>query len=135
MGEEGSYFRRLYKLIKGGFKKYKEEDGGLKWGLGIAVPFFFSSKFAVHDETITIHGIQTTHDEYSPIKYSIVKITKLGTSIEYFDSVTFYGDSGEEGINYTFTVPNGTGYQLEIFNYFHYHATGNVKMLKKELPS
>lgn len=135
MGEEGSYFRRLYKLFKGGLKKHKKEDGELKWGLGIAVPFFFSSKFTVDHEIITIHGIQTTHDESSPVKYSIVKISKLGTSIEYFDSVTFYGDSGGEEFNYTFTVPNGTGYQLEIFNYFHYHATGNVRMLKKELPS
>ncbi|MBI0576894.1 hypothetical protein IEC97_05945 [Neobacillus cucumis] len=135
MGEEGSYFHRIYKLIKGGFKRYREEDGGFKWGLGAAVPFFFSSKFAVHDETITIYGFQITHNEDSPIKYSIVKISKLGTSIEYFDSVTFYGDSGGEDFNYTFTVPNGTGYQLEIFNYFHYHATGSVRMLKKELPS
>ncbi|MED3564356.1 hypothetical protein [Bacillus xiapuensis] len=102
------------------------------WGLRTDSPFYFSSKFNIENKTITIRGSQTTHDHLSPIKYSIVKLSKFGLSIEYFDSVIFYGNHSEKELAYTFTVPNGTGYQLEIFNYCSFHSTGKIWIGKNE---
>lgn len=102
----------------------------IKWGLGIDVPFFFSSKFAIKRNSITISGSQITHDDSWPIKYSIVKRSKLGTTIKYFDSVTFYGNHSEGEFNHTFTIPNDTGYQLEVFNYFKYHSAGKIRIIE-----
>jgi len=102
----------------------------MNWGLGIEVPFFSSSKFSIENNSIAITGSQITHDHSWPIKYSIVKISKLGTSIKYFDSVIFYGDQFDREFQHIFHLPNGTDYQLLIFNYYQYHSIGRFRMIQ-----
>ncbi|MFZ7943420.1 hypothetical protein [Neobacillus sp. 19] len=108
----------------------KNGDDYINWGLGIEVPFFSSSKFTIKNNTVTIIGSQITHDRSWPIKYSIVKMSKLGTSIKYFDSVTVYGDQSDTEFFHNFHLPNGSGYQLLIFNYYQYHSIGRLRMLQ-----
>jgi hypothetical protein len=132
------YFKRFYGLIKKRHrskrlsKTIKKENGIMSWGLGVDAPFFFSSKFTIENKSITIIGSQSTHDDCSPIKYSIVKISKLGTSIKYFDSVVFYGDYPKDGFKHTFHIPCGTDYQIEVFNYCRYHSIGKFRIIKNE---
>ncbi|WP_127486466.1 hypothetical protein [Neobacillus mesonae] len=113
-------------------KKTKKEDLYINWGLGIESPYYLSTKFSIDHQSITINGCQTTHNHSWPIKYSIVKTNKLGTSIQCFDSVLIFGNYSDNEFNHTFTIPNGTDYQLEVFNYYKYHSTGQVKMIKKD---
>lgn len=87
-------------------------DEFIYWGLGVEQPFFFSSKFPIKSQTITISGSQTTHNGKWPVKYSIIKMNNFGTSIEYFDSVVYYGDYPEGKLHHTFYIPNGQNYQL-----------------------
>ncbi|MFJ7727391.1 hypothetical protein ACIQXV_14640 [Neobacillus sp. NPDC097160] len=108
----------------------KNEEDYIDWGLGIEVPFFSSSKFTVENNAIAIIGSQITHDRSWPIKYSIVKISKLGTSIKYFESVIFYGDQFEGEFHHKFHLPNGSGYQLLVFNYFQYHSIGRLRLIQ-----
>lgn len=49
-------------------------DEYIYWGLGVEQPFFFSSKFPIKSQTITISGSQTTHNGKWPVKYSIIKM-------------------------------------------------------------
>lgn len=113
-----------------GIKKIKRRDDGyINWGLGVERPFFFSSKFAIQHSSVTITGSQFTHNTLWPVKYSIVKMNKLGTSIQYFGSVIYYGNCSDGELNHTFHIPNGIGYQLEVFNYFKYHTAGRVQII------
>ena len=116
---------RLKKLVR-------KDQGYINWGLGIDAPFFFSTKFAIENKSITITGSQITHNHSWPIKYSIVKMSNLGTSIQYFDSVIFYGDHAEGEFVHTFSIPSDTGYQLEVFNYFKYHSTGKIRIIQTD---
>lgn len=131
-------FNGIYRLVKHCFQPWwlkrdlKKEEGYVSWGLGVDAPFFFSSKFPIGNQSITITGFQRTHDNLSPIKYSIVKMSKLGTSIKYFDSVIFYGDQSNREFEHSFNLPNGTGYQLEVFNYCKCHSSGTVRIIQNE---
>lgn len=106
-------------------------DKYINWELGIERPFYLSKKFSIH-QSITITGFQSAHGNSWPIKYSIVKISYLGTSIKYFDSVIFSGDYLENEFKHTFHVPNGSDYQLEIFNYYQYHTCGKLQILQND---
>lgn len=114
------------------YRNKKIEEGYINWGLGIEVPYFISSKFSIENNSITIIGSQITHDRSWPIKYSIVKISKLGTSINFFDSIIFWGDHSDGEFRHTFHIPNGTDYQLLIFNYYHYQSTGMLRIIQTE---
>lgn len=105
-------------------------DQYFNWGLGIESPFYLSTKFSTEQQSITINGFQTAHNHTWPVKYSIVKIGKLGTSITYFDSVIFYGTYSENEFRHTFNIPNGSDYQLEVFNFYKYHSTGKVQIIQ-----
>jgi hypothetical protein len=120
-----SLFRKR-KLNKDSRYKY------LNWGLGIDGPFFFSKKFSIENNSITILGTQITHDQKWPVKYSIVKLSKFGTSIQYFDSVIFHGNQSDKEFKHTFIVPSGTDYQLEVFNYCRYITTGKFHVIQNE---
>ncbi len=124
------YFQKIFKNGQPWrFKKsHSKENVYISWGLGIDRPFFFSSKFAIKNKSITITGSQITHDHSWPIKYSIVKKSKLGTSIKYCDSVIFYGNYSKGEFIHTFNIPSGTDYQLEVFNHFKYHSTGKIQI-------
>jgi hypothetical protein len=127
--------RRIITMIKRWLQRFSLKkirrlyNGYIDWGLGVERPFLFSSKFPIKHSSVTITGSQVTHNASWPVKYSIVKINKLGTSIQYFDSVIYYGDYSEGELNHTFHIPNGTGYQLEVFNYFKYHSTGRIQII------
>lgn len=133
-----AYFEKINNSIKGLFqtrrlKKNVKKKNRNSWGLGVDAPFFFSSKFTIKNKSITITGSQWTHDYCLPIMYSIIKMSKLGFKIKYFDSIVFYGDYSKEEFKHTFTsLPDGPGYQLEIFNYCRYHSCGKVRVIQNE---
>ncbi|GHH96706.1 hypothetical protein AM1BK_02490 [Neobacillus kokaensis] len=104
----------------------------INWVLGIESPYYHSTKFTIEQQSVTINGYQTTYNHSWPVKYSIVKINKLGTSITYFDSVVFYGDYSEKEFKHTFHIPSGSDYQLEVFNYYKYQSTGKVKVVRQD---
>ena len=109
------------------------EEEYINWGLGVEVPFFSSSKFSIENRSVAIVGSQITHNRSWPIKYSIVKISKLGASIQYYDSVIFYGDYFDGEFQHIFHPPNGTDYQLLIFNYYQYHSIGKFRMIQNNI--
>ncbi|MFP5114151.1 hypothetical protein ACSU64_17460 [Bacillaceae bacterium C204] len=136
------YFYRIYRTFieRVQYRSYKRRlKNTYRWGLGVEVPFFFSSKFVIENSSITITGTQQTYDNSWPIRYSIIKTSKLGISIKYFDSIDLYGDHTNGEFQHTFkSIPNGTGYQMEVFNYFKYHSTGRIRIIskpKKEIES
>lgn len=125
-------FNRFFRLFR---KKKLKKDSRyeyIHWSLSIDVPFFFSKKFSIENNSITILGTQITHDQEWPVRYSIVKLSKFGTSIQYFDSVIFHGNLPEEEFKHTFTVPSGTDYQLEVFNFCRYITTGKLQVIQNK---
>ncbi|MCM3764896.1 hypothetical protein [Neobacillus niacini] len=106
------------------------EEGYIHWGLGIEAPFFLSDKFSVENNSVAIVGSQSTHNHSWPIKYSIVKISKLGTMVKYLNSVIIYGDHVDEEFHHIFHLANGSDYQLLIFNNYHYHSIGRVRFIQ-----
>ena len=115
------------------FKSKRGLNNEYDWGLGVEDPFFFSSEFDVANSSVTIAGTQVTHDHTWPIRYSIIKTSKLGTSVEYYDSIEFCGDQSYGEFQHTFNrIPSGTGYRLEVFNHFRYHSMGRVRIISEE---
>lgn len=129
------FFQQLAKFKtwipkRGKNKESQRSDKYITWGLGIENPFYLSSKFSVDQPSITINGHQITHNHSWPVKYSIVKTNKFGTSITYFDSVIFYGNYSDSEFNHTFQIPIGADYQLEVFNYYKYQSTGKIQIIQ-----
>lgn len=106
------------------------EEEYIRWGLGIDVPFFLSDKFSVENNSVAIVGSQITHDPSWAIKYSIVKISRLGTMVNYFNSVIIHGDQIDEEFHHIFHLANGADYQLLISNDYHYHSAGRVRLIQ-----
>lgn len=128
------FVQKITKFFKGWLQKEKINRGNtyISWGLGIESPFSFSKKFSINHQSITINGFQTTHKHSSPIRYSIVKISKLGTSVKYFDSVDIYGNYLDAPFKHSFQIPSGSDYQLEVFNYYKFHSTGKVQIIQND---
>ena len=63
----------------------------IRWGLGIECICFYSSRFTVSKQGITLVGYQEVLDGQSPILYSVVKQNWWGKTKVYGQAV-IYGD-------------------------------------------
>jgi hypothetical protein len=131
------YFQRISKLKKwlqsrSLKRKEKRESGYVSWGLGVDVPYFSSSKFTIENDSITIIGSQRMLIDSWPVRYSIVKMSRLGISTKHYDYVVFYGNHSEDGFKHTFNIPSGEGYQLEVYNYFKFQTSGEFRIIQNE---
>jgi hypothetical protein len=87
----------------------------IRWGLGIECICFYSSRFTVSKQGITIVGYQEVLGGQSPILYSVVKQNWWGKTKVYGQAV-IYGDyKSPNCFNRTITnIPYGEDYRIKI---------------------
>ncbi|PLT33368.1 hypothetical protein [Bacillus sp. V5-8f] len=99
----------------------------LNWGLGIDVPVFYSSKFSVHNNCVTLVGYQEVMDKNDIVMYSIIKMKWWGQKTIYSQ---IRNEGNINGFTHTFSnLPDGHGYRIEIFSYYNF-SKGKVRIIK-----
>ena len=87
----------------------------IRWGLGVECNYFYSSRFTVSKQAITLVGYQKVLDGQSSIRYSVVKQNWWGKT-------EVYGQTGISG-NYEspncfkvviINIPNGENYKIQV---------------------
>jgi hypothetical protein len=91
-----------------------------KWGLGTDCCCFYSRRFTVANQNISIHGFQEVVDKKSAIRYSLVKMKKWGKRKVYAQCFIQgnYKDSNSFQVIMD-NIPYGEDYQIEVYSGFN----------------
>lgn len=113
-------------MLKKRFGKKKERS----WSLTLDSPYFHSSKFDITDCSIEITGTQNTVHPRVPVRYSLVKMDRLGRSYCLGSAIKTGSFLDEDIFSITFSnIPIGSGYKIEVYSH-HSLAHGEFTVSK-----
>ncbi|WP_152534693.1 hypothetical protein [Bacillus cihuensis] len=101
----------------------------IKWGLGVECGCFYSSRFTVNKQGITLIGYQKVLGVDSPIQYSVVEQNWWGKT-KVYGQVVVYGDyKSPNCFNIAFTnIPYGEEYRIEVLSNCNI-SRGKIKIM------